>query len=453
MKNNRVKKRDGFSSKFGVIAAAAGSAIGLGNIWRFPYVLGNNGGAAFLIIYLIAIVGIGIPVMLSEFSIGRMTQRNAFGAFKQLKPKSAWYLVGIMGILAAFLIMSFYSTVAGWTMEYLYQAITHQFQGQDTVSLDLHFKEFIASGTMPVIWQMIFILLTSLIVVMGIKNGIEKSTKILMPMLFVIIIILVIRSITLTGAGQGLRFLFTPDFSKITPMVILEAIGQAFFSLSIGMGVLITYGSYIQKDDNLIKSAVFISLSDTLIALLSGIAIFPAVFAFGIEPNSGPGLVFITLPNLFNQMPAGYIFSIFFFILLLIAALTSSISLLEVVVAFVTEQFHWKRKPVAFVLSFVFIITGLLSTLSLGSWSHIKVFGLNFFDLFDWTSANLLLPLGGLLIVIFTGWVLNRKALQKEILNGEEKRQWLFNVFMFSVKYISPVILFIMFLFGLGLFS
>ncbi len=450
---NNQKKRDGFSSKFGVIAAAAGSAIGLGNIWRFPYVLGNNGGAAFLIVYLIAILLIGIPVMLSEFSIGRMTRSNAFGAFKKLKPKSGWPFIGVMGILAAFLIMSFYSTVAGWTMEYLYQAIFNKFQGQDTASLNANFDAFIASGTMPVVWQMIFILLTASIVVMGIKNGIEKSTKILMPMLFVIIIVLVVRSITLPGASKGLKFLFTPDFSKLTPIVILEAIGQAFFSLSIGMGVLITYGSYIRKKNNLVKSAVLISFSDTLIAILSGVAIFPAVFAFGIEPNSGPGLVFITLPNIFNQMPAGYIFSIFFFLLLIIAALTSSISLLEVVVAFVTEQFKWKRKPTAFFLSAIFIISGLLSTLSFGTWKHVKLFNLSFFDLFDWTSANLLLPLGGLFIVIFAGWVLDVKVLKREVLHGNEKQQWIFKAFIFSVKYISPIVLFIIFLFGLGLFS
>lgn len=443
-------KRDSFGSKFGVIAAAAGSAIGLGNIWRFPYVAGENGGAAFLIIYVLAIVTIGLPVMLSEFAIGRMAQRNAFGAFKRLAPGKPWFLIGVMGLLGAFMILSFYSTVAGWTMEYLYQSLTNSFQGKDAAMLSASFESFRTSGTSPVMWQLIFMVLTAGIVVAGIKNGIEKYTKILMPLLLLIIIALVIRSVTLPGSGDGLAFLFAPDFSKLSAPVILEALGQAFFSMSIGMGVLITYGSYIRKNDNIGNSAAAISAADTIIAILSGVAIFPAVFAFGIEPNSGPSLVFITLPSIFNSMPAGYFFSILFFTLLLIAALTSSISLLEVVVAYCTEQLGWSRKLATTITVVAITITGVLSTMSQGPWDHLSLFGLNMFDLLDWTSANLLLPLGGFFIVLFAGWFLSRKQVKDEITNNGTTKAVLFEAYLFIIRFIAPIAIGLVFLFGLG---
>lgn len=443
-------KRDSFGSKFGVIAAAAGSAVGLGNIWRFPYVAGENGGAAFLIIYVLAIVSIGLPVMLSEFAIGRMAQRNAFGAFKKLAPGKPWYLIGVMGILGAFMILAFYSTVAGWTMEYLFQSITNNFQGKDAATLSTSFDSFRTSGSSPVMWQLIFMVLTAGIVVAGIKNGIEKYTKILMPLLLLIIVALVVRAVTLPGSAEGLAFLFAPDFSKLSAPVILEALGQAFFSMSIGMGVLITYGSYIGKKDNIGNSAAAISAADTLIAILSGVAIFPAVFAFGIEPNSGPGLVFITLPSIFNNMPAGYFFSILFFSLLLIAALTSSISVLEVVVAYCTEQLGWSRKVATAVAAVAITATGVLCTLSQGPWDQLTLFGMNIFDLLDWTSANLLLPLGGFFIVLFAGWFLSRKQVKDEITNSGTTKAIFFEAYLFIIRFIAPIAIGLVFLFGLG---
>jgi NSS family neurotransmitter:Na+ symporter len=296
-------KRDSFGSKIGIIAAAAGSAIGLGNIWRFPYVTGENGGAAFLLLYLGFIVMIGIPVMLSEFTIGRRAQRNPFGAFRLLKKGQPWYMVGLMGIAAAFFILAFYSTIAGWTLEYLYLSITNGFSGKSPEELNTMFKEFQSGGWWPVIWQVIFMFFTAWIIYRGVRNGIEKYAKILMPVLLLIIFIICIRSVTLPGAVEGLRFLFKPDFSKISPPVILEALGQAFFSLSIGMGTLITYGSYINKKDNLSTTAVSVSAADTFIAILAGIAIFPAVFAYGINPAECYDLVFISLPHIFMEMP------------------------------------------------------------------------------------------------------------------------------------------------------
>ena len=445
--------RDSFGSKIGVIAAAAGSAVGLGNIWRFPYVAGENGGAAFLIIYVIAIIAIGMPVMLSEFAIGRMAQRNAYGAFRKLAPRRPWYLIGVMGILGAFMILSFYSTVAGWTLEYLSDSLTNSFSGKSTQELTQSFQTFQSSGWHPVMWQVIFMILTAGIVISGVERGIEKYAKVLMPILLVLIFAMVIRSLTLPGSSEGLAFLFAPDFAKINASVVLQALGQAFFSLSIGMGVLITYGSYINKKDNLGNSAAAISLTDTLIAILAGVAIFPAVFAFNIDPKAGPELVFITLPNIFNQMPAGYYFSILFFSLLVIAALTSSISVLEVVVAFLTEQLNWHRRKATLIAATVITFTGIICTMSQGPWENIRLFGLNVFEILDWTSANLLLPLGGFFIVIFVGWFLSRDMVKNEITNNGTVRSVLFNAYIFIVRYVAPIVILIIFLFGLGVFG
>ena len=314
MANFDPSKRDSFGSKFGVIAAAAGSAVGLGNIWRFPYIAGENGGGAFIIVYLIFIIAIGIPVMLSEFTIGRSAQRNAFGSFKKLAPKTYWYLIGLMGVVAAFMILAFYSTVAGWTLEYIYLSFADAFSGKSPDQLTSIFESFKSGTFRPLLWQLIFMILTAWIVISGVQRGIEKYAKILMPLLLVLVIVLDIRAVTLSGAKEGLEFLFKPDFSKLDTNSILEALGQAFFSLSIGMGTLITYGSYINKRENLTTTAINVTAADTIIAILAGVAIFPAVFAFGIEPNAGPDLIFRTLPNIFQQIPGGYFFSLLFFI-------------------------------------------------------------------------------------------------------------------------------------------
>lgn len=286
-------KRDNFGSKFGVVAAAAGSAVGLGNIWKFPYELGNNGGGAFLVFYLIFVAMIGIPVMIAEFAIGRNGQKNPIGSFKFIKPGKPWFLVGVMGVGAAFMIFAFYGSVAGWTLEYLFQSVKGGFEGKNPDELNIMFTNFVEDPIRPIVWLVIFVALTTSVVIAGVKNGIEKYTKILMPVLVVIILILVVRSVTLPGAGEGLKFLFKPDFSKINSTVILSALGQAFFSLSLGMGTIITYGSYINRENNLGTTAIQVSIADTLIAILAGVAIFPAVFAFGINPSQGAGLIFV----------------------------------------------------------------------------------------------------------------------------------------------------------------
>ena len=443
--------RDSFGSKFGVIAATAGSAIGLGNIWRFPYVAGENGGAAFLIIYLGFIVAIGIPVMLSEFTIGRSAQKNAYGSFKKLAPNRPWYLIGLMGVGAAFMILAFYTAVAGWTLEYIYQSIINGFAGKSSDELNTMFTSFTGSTWRPLIWFFVFMALTAVIIMAGVQKGIEKYTKILMPVLLVLLIALVIRSITLPGAEKGINFLFKPDFSKITASTVLEALGQAFFSLSIGMGTLITYGSYMQKKDNLGSTAFSVAFADTFIAIMAGLAIFPAVFAFNINPNEGAGLVYITLPNIFQQMPGGYFFSLMFFILLGVAALTSTISVLEVIVAFFVEELKLKRKYATWLATSSVSVLGIMCVLSSSSMADVKIFGLTVFDLLDFTSANILLPLGGLFIVLFVAWYLGKKEAKRELSNDGTLRAGYVPLYMFIIKFIAPLAIAFIFLQGVGL--
>jgi len=446
----QTKQRDSFGSRFGVIAAAAGSAIGLGNIWRFPYVLGENGGGIFLLIYLILVTMVGIPVMLSEFTIGRRARRNPYGSFRVLAPGKPWCLVGLVGILAAFMILAFYTVVAGWTLEYLYQAINNGFSGKSPETIKNMFDVFRSSTFRPILWFLIFMFMTAWIVVSGIRKGIEKYTKVLMPFLFILILVLDIRAITLPGAGEGLRFLFKADFSKISTETILEALGQGFFSLSIGMGTLITYGSYINKKEKLGNAALNVTIADTLIAVLAGIAIFPAVFAFGIEPGAGTGLVFKTLPLIFLEIPGGYFFSILFFLLLSIAALTSTISVLEVIVAFFSEELNISRKTATIL---AVLTVGILGVMVAGSWgwfSRFHVFKQNFFGIFDFTTANILLPVGGFFIVIFVGWFMGTQNVKDELSNGGDIRASYLPVFVFLVRYVAPLAIALVFMNGLG---
>lgn len=445
--------RDSFGSKFGVIAATAGSAIGLGNIWRFPYVAGENGGAAFIIMYLGFIVAIGIPVMLSEFTIGRSAQKNAFGSFRKLAPKRPWYLIGLMGVGAAFMILAFYTAVAGWTLEYIYQSVINGFASKSPQQLSGMYDSFIGGTWRPLMWFFVFMGLTAAIIMAGVQKGIEKYTKILMPVLLVLLLALVIRSVTLPGAEKGIAFLFEPDFSKITPSTVLEALGQAFFSLSIGMGTLITYGSYIQKNDNLGSTAFSVAFADTFIAIMAGLAIFPAVFAFNIEPGSGEGLVYITLPNIFQQMPGGYFFSLMFFILLGVAALTSTISVLEVIVAFFVEELKLKRKAATWLATSSVSVLGIMCVLSSSSMSDFTVFGFTVFGLMDFASANILLPLGGLFIVLFVAWFLGRDKAKNELSNNGSLKAGYIPLYMFIIKFIAPLAIAFIFLQGVGLIN
>lgn len=443
------KKRDGFGSKIGIIAAAAGSAIGLGNIYRFPCELGNNGGAAFLLVYLAVVIFLGIPVMLSELVIGRRSQSNAVGAFKKLAPKSAWPIVGYMGVLCGFIIFAFYSTVSGWTLEYIIKAVTDSFQGKDLAAMEQDFTDFHNMGWRNVMWQAIFIFLTGFVVFKGVQNGIERYAKILMPLLLVILVVLGIRSVTLPGAKEGLSFLFRPDFSKIDANVLISALGQGFFSLSLGMGALITYGSYIKKKDNLTSTAFSVVLADTLIAVLAGLVIFPAAFSFGIRPTAGMGLVFNTIPMIFNQMTGGYVFCIIFFVLLAIAALTSTISLLEVVVAYLSEELHINRKWSTVWACVATLFIGSFASLSLMENTPFAIGGRTVFDLMDFVSSNILLPLGGVLIVIFVGWRLGKAKFFEEVTNEGTIKASLKKVIFFIIRYLAPIAITIVFISGL----
>lgn len=452
MENNT--QRANFGSTFGVIAAAAGSAIGLGNIWKFPYITGVYGGAAFILVYLICIALIGLPVMLSEFLIGRRAQKNAVGSFKKLAPNSPWFVTGWMGFISAVFILSFYGVVAGWTLNYIFLAVTNQFAGVDAAGIGDMFGGFISDPVKPLIWQFIFMALTGWIVYAGVKDGIERYSKILMPLLLVIIIVLDIRAITLPGASAGVDFLLKPDFSKLSPAAVLSALGHAFFSLSLGMGTMITYGSYIGKKEKLGTTALQVTIADTVIALLAGLAIFPAVFAFGIEPSAGPGLVFVTLPNVFQQMPGGIFFGILFFILLAVAALTSSISILEVVVAYFNEEMNMSRKK-ATILTTVFItIFGVFCSLSLGVWSGFTLPTIagpkGIFDFMDWWSANFFLPLGGLFISLFVGWKMKMSDVKDELSNGGTLSIGYLTLFIWLARVVAPVMIAAVFLYNLG---
>lgn len=446
-------KRDSFGSKIGIIAAAAGSAVGLGNIYRFPCELGDNGGAAFLLVYLIIVLVLGVPVMLSELVIGRRSQSDAVGSFKKLAPKTLWPIVGFMGVFCGFIILAFYSTISGWTLEYICKSLTNGFRGKDLGILEQEFADFHNMGWKNVMWQGVFIFLTGFVVFKGIKKGIEKYSKILMPMLLLILIALAIRSVTLPGAKDGLTFLFHPDFSKINGKVLISALGQVFFSLSVGMGALITYGSYIQKNDNLTTTALSVTLSDTLVAILAGIVIFPAAFSFGIQPEAGMGLVFNTLPLIFNQMAGGYLFCLIFFVLLAVAALTSTISLLEVMVAYLVEEVHIQRKWATVFACVATMSLGVFASLSLMDNTPFSVGGKTFFDGLDFLSSNILLPIGGFLIVIFVGWYLGKKKFYDEITNEGKVKMRIKPVILFIIKFVAPLAIALIFVSGLGLFK
>lgn len=435
--NNR-----GFTSNIGAILAAAGGAVGLGNIWRFPYMLGNNGGGAFLLIYVFFVLLIGIPLMMTEFIIGRRAQQNAVGSYRILSGKKGWMLIGIFGVIGAFLIYAFYSVVAGWTLNYLVLACGNNLAGKTPEALTQLFTDFTQDSFWPLLYQFLFLSLTGGVIIFGVQKGIEKVSKVLMPALFLLLILMSVRSLTLgDGVREGLSFLFKPDFSKIDGSCLLSALGQSFFSLSIGMGAMVTYGSYIRKQDKLFSSSLWIAGCDSLVAILAGIVIFPAVFAFGMSPSSGPKLVYVVLPNVFNNMPGGTVFAIIFFLLLSIAALTSTISLLEIIVAVAVEEFHWKRINASIIASLCVFNLGALCTLSFGPMSDVHIFGYTIFDLFDKVTASYIMPIGALAMTIFLGWFFPKTEVRDELSNGGTLKVKAFELYYFILRYVAPLAL------------
>ena len=442
-------QRASFSTKLGVIAATAGSSIGLGNIWRFPYETGQNGGAAFILIYIICVLVLAMPVMMAEFIIGRGSRTNASHAFNKLAPGSWWKIIGYICISAPVIIVGFYFVISGWTLEYVIQSLTPGSMIQQSAeAYSTEFNRFIASPLKPLVWVILFILINHVILMRGVNSGIEKAANILMPVLFLILIIFCIRSIFLPGFSEGMNFLFKPDFSKITPNVVLRAMGQAFFSMSVGMGILITYASYYSKETHLARVA---ATFDTLVAILAGIIIFPTVFTFGISPSQGPELIFITLPNLFAQMQLGWLWSSLFFVLVSLAALTSTISLSEVSIAFLQDARHYSRHKATAIMTGIYIVLASLCSLSFGALNGIRIFGLTIFDFCDFLSSNILLPAGGLFISIFVGWKIDKQFVRRELYNGKETTKWYFSPLLFCLRFIAPVSIFLIFLSGLHL--
>lgn len=449
------KKRETFSSGLAVFFATLGSAVGLGNIWKFPYLTGQNGGGAFLLVYFLCILFVGLPIMLSEFYIGRKTRKNAVGALGQLKPGTQWKNIGIMGVGASCLIMFFYSCVAGWVYFYLFKALLGDFANVTMETAKAQFGSVIMGPLSPIVWQFIVLAVVTAILAMGVKQGIEKITKTLMPLLFVLIIICDIRALTLPGASEGIYFLFHVDFGQLSAAAILAALGLAFFKLSLGMGTMMTYGSYFTQDNNMFKTAIKVAFSDTLVSMLAGLAIFPTVFSFGMEPTAGPGLLFMTIPLVFSQMPFGTILLIAFFFLTAIAATTAMLSLVEVPVAYLSEEKGMSRKSAAIVTSSVMFAVGILATLSVDKASvlgHITIFGLGFFDLFDYISSNILLPLGGLFIALLMGYSIKQEEVVTELSNhGQLKIAGLVKGYFFLVRYVTPILLIIVFLSSIGI--
>ena len=438
MENADINQRDNWGSKVAFVFAAAGSAIGLGNIWRFPMVVGQNGGALFVLVYILAVAFVGFSVMLAELIIGRYSQKNPAGAFEFIKPGSLWKLIGYFGILTAVCIFSYYAVIAGWSAGYLVKMATGSFKASITSELsDKIFTEFSSDPLQVILYFLVMMGLTTFIVSRGVKSGIERWTKILMPILFGLIIFLAVRALILPGAGQGISFYLKPDFSQLSGKLVLFALGQAFFSLSLGMGIMVTYGSYISKSDNLVSSAGWVCFFDSLIAFLAGIIIFPTLFAIpGIAPTAGVGLVFKVLPLIFSKIPGGILFGILFFCLFSIAALTSTISLLEVPVAYFVDERRWPRKKSAFLVGLFVFLLGIPSALSAGGMAFFTK--INFMGNMDFIFLSLFLPIGALLICIFLGYVWGMKNAVQEVLSGNPRFK-LRPLWSFSVKYLSPI--------------
>ena len=439
-------ERGNFGSKIGAVLASAGSAVGLGNIWRFPTECGSNGGAAFILIYLLCVFVLAMPVMVSEFVIGRASRSNTVGSYRVLAPGKPWVVSGFMGVLAGFLVLSYYSVVAGWTLDYTVESLCGGLMGGGDFAA--FFADFVSNPWRPVVFMGLFLGLTHLVVSTGVEKGIERYSKVMMPLLMVIVLVLIGFSLSMPNAAEGVSFMFRPDFSKVTKDVVLSAMGQAFFTLSVGIGTLATYASYFSRETRLVSSAASVCVIDTLVAISAGLIIFPAVFSVGVDADSGPGLVFITLPYVFDKalgdMPVvEYVFSGLFYVLLLIAALTSSISMHEISTAYIHETFHLSRRRAALIVTGVCFVMGVACSLSFGLWSELRVLGMTFFDLFDFLTAKFLMPLGGLLICTFVGWDMNKRVVREQL----DSR--LTPLLMVLFSWIAPIGIGIIFIYGL----
>ena len=453
-----MSERANFGSKLGVILATAGSAVGLGNVWRFPYMTGENGGAVFIMIYVVCVVLLGIPCMISEFIVGRHGQANTARAYRKLAGGTPWALIGYMGVLTGFLITGYYAVVSGWCLQYIWASLIGHLQG-DPGYFKTYFTELSTDPVKSVLWTVIILGMTYLIIEHGVRDGIERASKMLMPTLFILLLIIVGASCMLPNAGKGIEFLFKPDMSKFTGDVFLGALGQSFYSLSIAMGCLCTYASYFSRYTNLTQSATQIALIDCMVAILAGLMIFPAAFSVGVNPDSGPSLIFITLPNVFQQAFAavplvGYCVSLLFFVLLSLAALTSLMSLHEVSTAFIQEELTVSRKKAALVVTILTSVIGAFCSLSLGAVDGLVIFGESLFDWFDFITGQIFLPIVGFLTCIFIGWYVPHHIVKEEFTNNGSLNSIgyvrLFHIFIFLVKYVCPLAILLIFLHQIG---
>lgn len=447
-------RRTGFSTALGTLFATLGSAIGLGNIWKFPYLTGANGGAAFILVYIISTLLVGLPVMIAEIMLGRSARADAINTLRKLSPnpRHPWWLIGAGGALAAFLIMAFYSEVAGWVLAYIFKAASGNILSTDPAVTSQAFQSLVTNPWQALLWQWITLALVAVILIRGVSRGIEATTKRLIPLLFILLLLVDIRSLTLPGAAQGLAFLFTPDFSRLTAASVLTAMGLAFFKLSIGIGTMITYGSYYGEDENIPSNTARVMLSDLVVSILAGLAIFPAVFAFGFKPEAGPSLLFITIPAVFSAMPLGNIFMVLFFILAAIAATGAMLSLVEVPVAFLHEQTGLSRRNATLLTTLLLALVGATAALSSSTLAHWTLFGKNLFDLYDFITSNLLMPVGGFFIAIFAGWVWGTGKIRDALSNHHRlSNVWVVTAFIFILRYMTPLLVLIILLRGLGL--
>lgn len=438
-------KREQWSSNFGFLMAAAGSAVGLGNLWKFPYVVGQNGGGLFILVYTILLVVLGAPILMVEMSIGRSTRLNAFSACEKIK--RGWGFTGYAGIIGSFCILCFYGVVGGWVLKYLFRYI---FSG-NIIEPNNYFEKFSSSVVEPVVWQLIFCIISIAIVIRGISGGIEKISKVFLPLLGVFLLLIVINSVSLPGSGEGVKFFLVPDFSAVRSIndvfdVVLSAMGQVFFSLSLGMGTLITYGSYLSHDSSIQKNAFYIPLFDLIIALLACFAILPAVFSFGLEPAGGSGLIFQTLPYVFGSMKFGRVFGIIFFMLVFFAAITSSISLIEVIASYFMDTKKWSRKKSCIIPGIVFCEIGILASLSFGVLSEFKIFGQTIFEFLTILADNILMPIGGFFLCILTGYYWGMSEFFKEMSSGGKYKVYFRNILTFLIKYLGPVMIIVIFI-------
>lgn len=449
-------ERAKFGSKLGVILATAGSAVGLGNVWRFPYLAGENGGAAFMLLYIGCVLLLGLPCMVAEFIVGRRAQANAARAFRSLGGRTPMAWVGYMGVLTGTLITGYYAVVSGWCLEYVYASAAGHFAGAGPEQISNYFTEFESDPVKPIVWMILLFLATHWVIVHGVRDGIERASKLMMPSLFILLLIVMVASCLLPGASAGMEFLFKPDFSKVTGGVFLSALGQAFYSLSLGMGCMCTYASYFSRQTRLGNSAMQIGVIVIIVAVLSGLMIFPAAFSVGIKPDSGPSLIFITLPNVFREAfqfaPAlGYVVAILFYLLLTLAALTSLISLHEVSTAFFHEELHITRRRAATIVTSIGIVLGAFCSLSLGGWDWLQVFGRPLFEVCDFITGQVLMPLGGLIICLLVGWYLPHKLVRDEFTNWGTLRGRYLGLFVLCVKYVCPIGIILIFLNQFGL--